>query len=206
MDVPADRRIRFDEAYRGTPPWDLGRPQAAVVRLAAEGALRGPILDVGCGTGDNALHLASLGHEVLGVDFSPRAVERAREKARERGLLVAFEVADALALEALGRTFASVLDSAVFHVFDDPERPRYVASLRRVLPPGGRLAMLVFSEHEPTDWGGPRRVRREEIEHAFADGWAIRSIDRATLETNFPGAGGSGPGRGEAWLARIDRL
>jgi SAM-dependent methyltransferase len=195
-----ERQDRFNAAYEaGTPPWDTGRPQSAIVKLAAEGALRSPILDVGCGTGENALHLSSLGHEVLGIDFATRAVEQAREKARRRNLAASFQVVDALALEALGRTFETVVDSAVFHVFDDAQRPRYVAGLASVLPPGGRYFMLVFSEHEPLDWGGPRRIRREEIESAFADGWVIRSIEPSRIDTNFPGAGGL------AWLARLER-
>src|SRR6266567_364886 len=163
---------RFDAMYEGTPPWDIGRPQGAFVRLEAEGQIRSPVLDVGCGTGENALYLAARGHEVVGVDLVERAIAKASAKAEERGLAVRFEIADALALEGLGRSFATAIDSGVFHVFDDVERARYVASLARAVAPGGRYFMLVFSHLEPTDWGGPRRIRREEIEAAFATGWA----------------------------------
>ncbi len=191
---------RFDAMYEGTPPWDIGRPQGAFVRLEAEGQIRSPVLDVGCGTGENALYLAARGHEVVGVDLVERAIAKARAKAEERGLAVRFEIADALALEGLGRSFATAIDSGVFHVFDDVERARYVASLARAVAPGGRYFMLVFSHLEPTDWGGPHRIRREEIEAAFATGCAVRAIEPARLETHVHRHGGL------AWLATLERL
>jgi SAM-dependent methyltransferase len=78
----------FDGAYKDTPPWDIGRPQAEIVRLAQQGAIKGRVLDVGCGTGENALYLAEQGLEVWGVDGAPQAIEQARAKATERGLSV----------------------------------------------------------------------------------------------------------------------
>jgi 2-polyprenyl-3-methyl-5-hydroxy-6-metoxy-1,4-benzoquinol methylase len=76
----------FDDAYRGTPPWDIGRRQPAFVELALAGEIVGRVLDVGCGTGENALYLAQKGLVVAGVDGSPRAIHKAKEKAAERGL------------------------------------------------------------------------------------------------------------------------
>jgi 2-polyprenyl-3-methyl-5-hydroxy-6-metoxy-1,4-benzoquinol methylase len=77
---------------RGAPPWDIGRPQASLVRLAEAGEIAGSVLDVGCGTGENALYLATRGHEVLGVDAAPVAIERATTKARDRGIEAEFIV------------------------------------------------------------------------------------------------------------------
>jgi cyclopropane fatty-acyl-phospholipid synthase-like methyltransferase len=170
----------FDEAYRGTPPWDIGRPQPAFVALAEDGAITGSVLDAGCGTGENALYFASLGHETWGIDGSPTAINRARQKAQERGLSVEFRVHDALALEGLGRTFDSVIDSGLFHVFGDEDRARYVQSLARVLGPGGRYFMLCFSDRQPGSFG-PRRVSQEEIRAVFADGWRVDEIAEATF-------------------------
>src|SRR5688500_7033616 len=107
----------FDTAYEGTPPWEIGRPQEAFVRLAEAGEIAGAVLDVGCGTGENALMLAQRGHEVWGVDTAATAIHRAREKADERGLTVTFRVADALHLDQLRRSFDTVIDSGLFHVF-----------------------------------------------------------------------------------------
>ena len=122
--------LPWDASYQGGPaPWDIGRPQPAVVRLASEGGFTGAVLDAGCGTGENALHLASLGLPVLGVDVAETALATAREKADDRGIRVDFAAADALQLERLGRTFQTVLDCGLFHTFDADERPKYALSL-----------------------------------------------------------------------------
>jgi SAM-dependent methyltransferase len=188
---------RFDPMYEGTPPWDIGRPQPALVGVEVES----PVLDVGCGTGENALYLAARGHEVVGIDYAARAIEKARAKAAERGVAVSFEVLDALELERLGRSFATAIDSGVFHVFDDAQRARYVESLGRAVRPGGRYIALVFSELEPTDWGGPRRVRRDELEAAFAHGWSVVAIERTRLDTHLHVQQGGG----HAWMATFQR-
>jgi len=78
--------LRFDDAYIGVPPWDIGRPQREVLELADAGTFRSPVLDAGCGTGENALALAARGLEVVGLDASPRAIGKAMDKARERHL------------------------------------------------------------------------------------------------------------------------
>src|SRR5512135_2383123 len=114
---------RFVSFYEGTPPWDIPGPQPVIARLEESGEIHGSVLDAGCGTGENALFLASKGHEVWGLDFVPAALERARAKARERGLDVVFGEGNALELEALGRRFDTVIDSGLFHVFSDEERP-----------------------------------------------------------------------------------
>lgn len=145
----------FEKAYQGQAPWDIGEPQPEIVRLAESGAIEGTVLDLGCGTGENALYLAAGGHEVWGIDFIPTAIERARDKAQKRGLAVHFEVGDALKLDGLSRTFDTVIDSGLFHVFDDELRPRYVRSLARAVSPGGVVHLLCFSDQEPPG-EGPR--------------------------------------------------
>ena len=145
----------FDASYASeTPPaWDIGRPQPAFDRLAKAGNLVGSVLDAGCGTGEHALLAASLGHEVVGVDLSAKAIELAMTKAATRGVEARFLVADALRLVDLGEQFDTVLDCGLFHVFDDDERERYVDSLAAVVSPGGRYHMLCFSDRQPGDWG-----------------------------------------------------
>jgi SAM-dependent methyltransferase len=203
----------WDAAYAAStpPPWDLGRPQPAFVRLAREGLLAGQVLDVGCGTGEQTLLAASSGAEALGVDVSPLAVERARGKAAARGVPAAaggqvgsarFEVADALSLGDLGLTFDTVIDSGLFHVFDDDSRARYVASLASVLRPGGHLYLMCFSNRQPGEFG-PRRVSQDELRAAFGDGWTILAIQADTFAINpglFPAT------TALAWLAKIGRL
>jgi cyclopropane fatty-acyl-phospholipid synthase-like methyltransferase len=191
----------WDSAYQDhLPPWDIGRAQPAFVRLADSGLLSGQVLDAGCGTGEHALLAAAHGATAMGVDLSALAIEKARGKAAERGLAVRFEAADALRLERLGESFDTVIDSGLFHVFDDPHRARYITSLAAVIEPGGRYYMMCFSDSQPGVWG-PRRVRRQEITLAFADGWAVESLTPDTFAVN-PVEGTSSVA---AWLAVIRR-
>lgn len=201
LDVEADFRSAayFDAAYRGTPPWEIGRPQPAFAELAETGAIRGRVLDVGCGTGEHALMAAGLGLPALGVDASPVAIEIAGRKASERELKVRFLVHDALDLGALGEQFDTVIDCGLFHVFTDQDRTRYAESLRRAVPPGGRYFMLCFSDRQPPGFG-PRRVTRAEIESAFGDGWRVDAVHPATIEVRID------PHGVWAWLAAIIRI
>jgi len=189
----------FDAIYAEcTPAWDIGRPQPAFDHLAKSGDLAGRVLDVGCGTGEHALMAASLGYEAAGVDMSVRAIELASTKAAERGLTVRFAVADALRLVELGEQFDTALDCGLFHVLDDGERELYVASLAEVVPQGGRLHLLCFSERQPGDWG-PRRVTQDEIRIAFSEGWNVESIDSAIIDLTWDPAGAL------AWLVAATR-
>ena len=194
---------RWDSAYEAgsRPPWDIGRPQPAFVRLADDGLLSGRVLDAGCGSGEHALLAAARGADAVGVDISPRAIEQARRKASERGLTVRFEVADALSLGGLGLTFDTVIDSGLFHVFDDADRARYVTSLASVLPTGGTCYLMCFSDRQPGAFG-PRRVRQEELRTAFSDGWAVTAIVAEAFEVNP----GFGTPAAQAWLATICRM
>jgi len=107
------------------------------------------VFDAGCGTGENALHVASRGMSVLGVDVAETALAIARQKARERGIEIELAAADALRLERLGRSFETVLDCGLFHTFDRDERPGYVASLASVTKHDGTLYVLCFSDEGP---------------------------------------------------------
>ena len=188
----------FDALYAGTPPWDIGRPQPAFLALAEAGAIRGRVLDVGCGTGEHVLMAAGLGLEATGLDAAPTAIEAARRKARDRGLTARFLVWDARRLAELGERFDTVLDSGLFHVFADEDRPRFVDGLRTVVNPGGRYLMLCFSERQPGLWG-PRRVTRADIRASFADGWRVDAIEPARFDVTID------PNGAHAWLARITR-
>jgi SAM-dependent methyltransferase len=190
----------WDASYTGAPAhWDIGGPQPAIVRLASEGSFAGPVLDAGCGTGENALHLASLGLAVLGVDVAETALRIAREKAAARGLAVEFAAADAFHLHRLGRSFRTVLDCGMFHTCDGDERPVYVASLASVTEHGGTLYVLCFSDQGPGS--GPHPVSEDELRAAFtaSDGWTVVAIEPARVHTRCHVD--SAP----AWLARIER-
>jgi SAM-dependent methyltransferase len=194
----------WDAAYAEStpPPWDVGQPQPAFVRLAEQGLLTGQVLDVGCGTGEQALLVASSGADVLGVDVSPLALEQARGKAAARGIKVRFEVADALSLADLGLSFDTIIDSGLFHIFDDESRTRYVASLASVLRPGGRLYLMCFSDRQPGTFG-PRRISQDELRAAFRDGWTVDTIAAESFAIN---TGAFDTATAQAWLATIARI
>ncbi|HEX6695910.1 MAG TPA: class I SAM-dependent methyltransferase [Solirubrobacteraceae bacterium] len=190
----------WDASYRGDPaPWDVAAPQPAIVRLAAEGGFAGTVLDAGCGTGENALHVAALGLRVLGVDVAATAVAIAREKAATRGIDAEFAVADALQLGRLERRFETVLDCGLLHTFDGDERSAYVASLASVTERGAALHVLCFSDVGPDI--GPHPVSEQELRAAFDDagGWRVAAIRPERCETRFHAAGAP------AWLATMER-
>jgi SAM-dependent methyltransferase len=192
----------WDASYLDGPgPWDIGQPQPAILRLAGEGAFAGAVLDAGCGTGENALHVASQGLHVLGVDVAETALSIAREKAAARGIEADFVVADAFHLDRLGQMFDTVLDCGLFHTFDSDERRDYVASLASVTGRGGNLYVLCFSDVGP-DTVGPHPVGQEELRAAFkrGSGWSVTSVSPAGLQTRFDAQGAP------AWLAKIERI
>jgi SAM-dependent methyltransferase len=192
----------WDASYLDGPaPWDIGGPQPAILRLAGEGAFAGAVLDAGCGTGENALHVASLGLHVVGVDVAETALSIAREKAAGRGIDADFVVADALHLDRLGRVFETVLDCGLFHTFDSDERRDYVAGLASVTSRGGHLYVLCFSDVAP-DSGGPHPISQEELRAAFkrSGGWSVASVNPDRIQTRLHAHGAP------AWLAKIERI
>ena len=193
----------WDAAYAAAepPPWDTGRPQPVFARLAAQGLLTGELLDCGCGTGEQTLLALAHGADALGIDVSPQAIAKARGKAAKRGSAARFEVADVLDLGQLGLTFDTVVDSGVFHVFDDQDRIRYVASLASVLRAGGYCYLISFSDRQPGTFG-PHRISQDELHAAFSDGWEIAGIEAATFELR---QSSFGIPVAQAWLATLQR-
>jgi cyclopropane fatty-acyl-phospholipid synthase-like methyltransferase len=195
----------FEQAYQGQAPWDIGKPQPAVVRLAEAGQIRGSVLDVGCGTGENLLYLAAQGHEAWGLDFVPMAIERAKAKATQRGIKARFIVGNALELNRLGRKFDTVIDCGLFHTFSDEERATFITGLADVLAAGGLLHIMCFSDEEPGT-EGPRRITQQEIRDSFHDGWVVKRIEATQFEAVLrPDGPKHSPGGPKAWLATIER-
>jgi SAM-dependent methyltransferase len=192
--------LPWNASYQhGPAPWDIGQPQPAIVRLAAAGGFTGAVLDAGCGTGENSLLVASLGLKVLGVDVAETALSMARDKASQRGIEAEFAVADALHLDRLGRTFDTVLDSALFHTFSADELPEYVASLASVTRRDATLYVLCFSDEGPDI--GPHPVKEIDLRAAFGpgSGWNIVNFSSDRLQTRFHHAA-------SAWFATIKRI
>jgi cyclopropane fatty-acyl-phospholipid synthase-like methyltransferase len=194
----------WNDAYlHNQAPWDIGRPQPAIARVADAGGFTEPLLDSGCGSGEHALLAANMGLQVTGVDVAQAAIEHARAKARQRGLSVEFLVGDVLALDEIERLnppFRTVIDVGCFHTFPNADRPVYAATLAAVVESGGMLHLLCFSEDTPGS-DGPRRVTQAEIRQTFSRDWLVESIEPETFTVSNLW---SGPPP-NAWLARIVR-
>ncbi|MCT7661049.1 class I SAM-dependent methyltransferase [Mycobacterium deserti] len=204
----------FDDAYKSrSAPWVIGEPQPAIVELERTGGFRGRVLDVGCGAGEHTILLTRLGYDVLGIDFAPHAIEQARENATSKGVDARFDVADALALgssELAEPGYETIVDSALFHIFDDADRPRYVRSLHAACRPGGLVHVLALSDKGR---GFGPEVSEQVIREAFADGWALEALDETTyrgvVRESQAQAYGAPVGTvvdEPAWLARARRL
>jgi SAM-dependent methyltransferase len=155
----------WNESYAsGQVPWDTDQPEPLLVEFITSGGVApGPALEVGAGTGTNAIWLAERGFDVLGIDISPLAVERAHAKLAERVLGCRFATLDFLAAQSPGGPFQFVFDRGCFHVFDEPdERQRFAAQVAAALAPGGVwLSLIGSTEGPPREVGPPRRSARD---------------------------------------------
>ena len=142
---------------------------------------------------------ARLGLDATGIDLAPKALHIAEAKARDRSITARFLRHDARRLADLREAFDTVLDSGLFHIFDDHDRAAYVGSLHSVLQPGGRYFMLGFSEQQQGQWGPVRKLTQDDIRAAFADGWQVDAINASTIEIT------TDPADIRAWLAALTR-
>ncbi len=207
-----EQAARFDRGYReGTPPWVIDEPQPAVVQLERDGGFRGSVLDIGCGTGEHTVYLAGRGYDVLGADASPAALAMARERADARGVAARFTQVDALDPAGLG-VFDTILDSALFHVFDDHDRARYARALRGLCEPGAVLHVLALARTDGPAFGPV--IRQSAIRTAFdLSGWSVEAVFSTTYggvvaEHQVADIGKPAGTRVDvpAWLARIHRV
>jgi SAM-dependent methyltransferase len=192
--VFAPEDVDFEAFYQGKPPvegvggfdvapWDIGEPQPAVVAVEESGGLRGDILDVGCGLGDNAMFLAERGYRVVGVDGSATALQRARERVAGRGIDVQFLLGEATRLDGFEQRFDTVVDSALYHCLGDEQRTEYAAALHRVTWPGAQLHLFCFSDNDVQIFPSPMRVSQDDLGRHLSDHWQLRSIDPAHYTT-----------------------
>jgi SAM-dependent methyltransferase len=139
-------------------------------------------LEIGAGTGTNAIWLAERGFDVLGVDVSPLAVERAHAKMEGRTLRCRFATLDFLAAPPSEGPFQFVFDRGCFHVFDEPgERQRFAAQVAAVLTPGGLWLSLIGSTEGPSREVGPPRRSARDVTLAIEPALEIVELRSAEL-------------------------
>ncbi len=146
-------RLYRERKEQGWPGWDTEdtiRENIATVREMMRKALvppRGVLLELGCGAGDTTLGMAEIGFEAYGVDIAPTAIAWAREKAKQRRQRADFRVGDVLTLtDYADDKFDVVLDGHCFHCIIGQDRPRFLASARRVLKPTGILFITTMCD------------------------------------------------------------
>jgi 2-heptyl-1-hydroxyquinolin-4(1H)-one methyltransferase len=192
--------FNFDLAYRGEaaefgegvrPPWSLGEPQPEIAALIDQGKIKGDVLDAGCGEAALSLHLAALGHNTVGLDASPTAIELAKAQAAKQGLANAtFEVADITDFTGYptgseGR-FNTIVDSTLFHSMPVELRDGYQRSIVRAAAPGASYFVLVF-DRAGMPQSPPNPVTEDELRDVVSQYWVIDEIRPARIHTNFPG-------------------
>lgn len=179
----------WDARYEAADlPWDTGEPEPHLVELVEEGALTpGRVLEIGCGTGTNAIWLAEQGFDVHGIDISARAIDMALSKRKAAGVSVRFTVLDFLNEQVDGEDFDLVFDRGVFHVFDDAaSRARFAQHVARVIHPSGLWVSLIGStEGPPRDHGPPRRSARD-VSEAVEPVLELTSLYSTDFRANVP--------------------
>jgi 2-heptyl-1-hydroxyquinolin-4(1H)-one methyltransferase len=185
----------FDPAYRGEaaqfgagvrPPWSLGEPQPELAALIDQGKIKGDVLDAGCGEAALSMHLAALGHNTVGLDASPTAIELAKAEAARRGLTNAsFAVADISSFTGYDNRFDTIVDSTLFHSMPVELRDGYQRSIVRAAAPGASYFVLVFDRAGMSD-GPINAVTEDELREAVSPYWVIDEIRPARIHANFP--------------------
>jgi ubiquinone/menaquinone biosynthesis C-methylase UbiE len=171
----------FNSVYQTVPPWDIGAPQPAMAGLIEKYPPENPILDIGCGSGDLAIYLAQLGHQVIGIDFVESAVKNAQAKIaslpHETGQRLSFQVADALKPSLLQQKFGAVVDSGFYHLFNSDQCDQLIDEIASILLPNGCYYLHEFAIEFPVP-NVPRQIMADELQARFTidKGWRIKEI------------------------------
>jgi methyl halide transferase len=186
---------KWNERYqKNDTPWDMGRPSSELQRVLAEIKLKPcRALEIGCGTGTNSVWLAQQGFDVTGLDLSERAIERARQRAKDAGVAIDFRVADVLkAPPPLGEPFAFFFDRGCYHAVRRDDPLGYGAALVPLLAPGAVGLVLTGNAREPNE-DGPPVVSEEEIRAELGGYFQVRQLREFRFDAR--------PGSGENFLA-----
>jgi SAM-dependent methyltransferase len=165
-------------------PWDSGKPDIHLRRFIEDSKIAPcKTLEVGCGTGTNAIWLAGHGFEVIGLDISPVAIKRAKEKAGEARVNCQFLAADFMKDHVPGDPFSLIFDRGCFHVFDEPRKQvQFARRGAELLEDNGIWLSLIDSTDGPPRDTGPPRISAEEIVAAAEPHFEILNLKSTTFD------------------------
>jgi len=161
-------------------PWDVGQPEDALVEFIDSGLVKPcRVLEIGCGNGNDAIFLAKKGFDVTVIDISKRAIEIAKERAKNANVKCNFIAEDATDLKSVPGKFDFVYDRACFHFIPEEKRGKYVQTVKKFLIKGGYFFLIVSSDKDAVK--GPYQFSKEDIEKIFGNDFDILDIRLITL-------------------------
>jgi methyl halide transferase len=179
----------FLQAYReGSAPWDIGKPDFNLIQTITATPV-GPCkaLEIGCGTGDNAIWLAQQNFDVIGIDFSEIAIEKAKEKAAKANVTCTFAVLNILKSHVDEAPFGFVFDRGCFHTMDSAsERKTFAEQINRHLAANGLWLSLIGNADDQNLSEGPPKLTAKEIVGAVEPLFEILSLLSSHFETHLP--------------------
>ena len=190
----------WDSDYQHTQPalWDIGRPADELQKVVEGGSVpRCRVVDMCCGSGTDAIYLASKGFDVTAIDVAPTALGQALEKGRKAKVFVRWMVADILAPPDL-KPFDFVYDRGCYHVVRDQNLTAYLESVRRFSHPGTQF-LLLASRRTDLSEGERSGVTEEELRFDFLSLFDVEWLREIRLESNRAGIGPPG------WSAFLKR-
>ena len=180
---------RFKGRYEANDtPWDIGQPDFNLMQIVTGTPIKPcKALDIGCGTGDNAIWLAQQGFDVIGIDTSELAIRKAEEKARQSNANCHFFLGNFLTRQIAGAPFGFVFDRGLFHVFEtDEERKKLAENVHRHLNKGGLWLSLIGNADEERQTPGPPQRSARDIVNAAEPYFEILSLVSGHFAANSP--------------------
>jgi cyclopropane fatty-acyl-phospholipid synthase-like methyltransferase len=147
------KRLFYTLSYLRNPPWDTGISPPELMAFIQDHE-PGRALDLGCGTGTNAITLAQHGWQVVGVDFVGKAIRSASNKARRAGVKIDFCVGDVSRLDGIHGPFDLILDIGCFHSLSASAKEDYIHNLKHLLSDNGTFLIFGFVNQEQQSQSG----------------------------------------------------
>jgi len=196
------KQVEMDEIYRKLPlekiPWNIETPPNALIDLVERGKVRPcKTIDLGCGVGNYAIYLSSIGFDVTGIDISSTAIKIAQKNAKKKGVKCNFLVADVLGdLNEVNQTFDFAYDWELLHHIYPEKRKKYIENVCKILNPGGKYLSVCFSDKDP-QFGGTGKYRKtplgtilyfsteEELSDLFEPYFSIKELKTIEISGKF---------------------